>query len=125
MQVFPDRGGSILAGASIGLAAQYAAALATMVYNRDSVQAHISMQSTSTACEVMPLMLSGLFKQKGWQDASIIRSVIEALYSINAHRDCDEQLCSLTCNCLLAVHSELNAAEIHKLSIVVDRLCDL
>ena len=120
MQVFPDRGVSTLAASSVGLAAQYTAALTTRVYDRDSVQAHINMQSESTACKVMPLMLSDLLKQRGWQGAGKVKTLVEALYAIHAHADCDDHLRSLVRKCLLAVRSEMDAAEIHKLSTVVD-----
>lgn len=108
----------------MGLVALYVAALVTTVH-KDSVQAHISMQCVSTAYEVMPLMLSGLLKQKGWQDPRFVKSVQGALYCIHTHNDCDEQLQSLTRNCLLAMRSEMDTADIHGLSLLLDRTSSL
>ncbi len=98
----------------MGLAALYVAALATSV-QKDSVQAHISMQSSDTACEVMPSLLASLLKQKGWQDAGITRALAEALYSLHAHKDCNEELKSITCKCLLAARSDMAATELKRL----------
>ena len=105
----------------MGLAALYVAALATSVH-RDNVLAHISMQCVSAAYEAMPSMLSGRLKQMGWQDPSVIKSVLGALHSIHTHSDCDEQLRSLTRNCLLAARSEMDTTDIHGLSLLSDRL---
>ena len=104
----------------MGLAALYTAALVTSA-QKDSMQAHISMQSCSTAYEVMPLMLASLLKQQGWQDAGIVRTLVEALYSLCAHKKCDEQSKSIISKCLLAVHSDMTAAEVQRLCTFIDR----
>ena len=108
----------------MGLAALYIAALATSAPT-DSAQAHISMQSSSTACEVMPSLLASLLKQKGWQDAGYTRTVVEALYSLHAHKDCDEEMKSITCKCLIAVRAEMEATELQRLGILFDRQHEL
>ena len=105
-------------GASFGLAALHIAALA-LSEQRDCVQAHISMQSSSTACEVLPSMLARLLKQKAWQSPSVAKSLADVLYTVHMDRQCGKQLHSLTRKCLLTVHANMELVDTEQLSMVV------
>ena len=101
----------------MGMAALFAAGLAEGMH-KDSVLAHVSMQSSSTAQALLPSTLSALLKQPLWQSAGFTKTAAERLHSIHIHKNADMQLQDLTSRCLLVMRDDMDATGIQQLSMV-------
>ena len=101
----------------MSLAALYVAALAADLH-KDAVMTHMSMSSSSAALQLMPCMLLRLLRQSTWQEAHMTKMVVERLFAIHGHACCNAQMQHLTLSCLVALHDDVDAADMQRLSAV-------
>ena len=100
----------------MGMAALFATGLAAGMH-QDSVRAHVSMQSSSTAQAFMPSTLSALLKQPLWQSTRFTKTAAERLHSIHLHKDADVQLQDLALKCLLVMRDDMDTTGMQHLSM--------
>ena len=108
----------------MSLAALYVAALAADLH-KDAVMTHTSMSSSTAALQLMPCMLLRLLRQSTWREAHVTKMVVERLFAIHGHASCDAQMQHLTLSCLVALHDDLDAADMQQLSAVVTDFQDV
>jgi len=105
----------------MGMAALFAAGFAAGLH-KDSVLAHVSMQSSSTAQVLMPSVLSALLKQPLWQSTGFTKTAAAQLHSIYLHKNADMQLQDLALKCLLVMRDDMDTTGIQQLSRVAHGL---
>ena len=101
----------------MSLAALYVAALAADLH-KDAVMTHMSMSSSTAALQLMPCMLLRLLRQSTWREAHMTKMVVERLYAIHGHASCDAQMQHCILSCLVALHDDVDAADMQHLSAV-------